>query len=278
MISLLLTLALAQEAPAIVPEAAPLDEDELGEPEPVRREGIFEVPVMEVIVTDEAAVEMARQAVDQELRDLGYEAQRRRDDRTVYISEVGWENKVVVHDDGWMYFRKRPPHVRKPPTPQGAWWDGVPVVEWTPCILMPLLCVSTGTLGVRPQLVEQNKEDVVEGTAYEMRDYADTIAAEALGRKLNEEIPDWLDMLWHQGIDPYQDQVYETHEARRRHILEYWISRTDNVYGDAVRQVVEHYMLYEIQSSQDPFTQDEIAWANAERRCERELVLEELTW
>ncbi len=281
MTSLLLTLAFAQEAPGeggpSVPEAPPLDADEVGEQDPVLRDGIFEVPVMEVVITDEAAVQMARQAVDQELKDLGYDARRRRDDRTVYISDVGWENKVVVHDDGWMYFRKRPPHIRKPSN-EGAWWDGVPVVEWTPCIVMPLLCVSAGTMGVRPQLSEQNKEDVVEGTAYEMRDYADTIAAEALGHKLNEEIPDWLDTLWHQGLDERQGLLFESHEARRKHILEYWLSRTDNAYGDAVRQVVEHYMLYEIQSSSHPFTQDEIAWANAERRCQRELVLEELPW
>lgn len=270
----LATLALAQEA---LPEAPPLDQDEIGEQEQVARDGIFEVPMLEIIVTDERAVQMARQAVDQELVDLGYEAKRRRDDRTVYISDVGWENKVIVHDDGWMYFRKRPPHIRKPEN-EGAWWDGVPVVEWTPCILMPLLCVSAGTVGVRPQLSEQNKEDVVEGTAYEMRNYADTIAAEAMGRKLNEEIPNWLDTLWYQGVDEHQGTRFETHAERRQRILEYWLSRNDNEYGDAVRQVVEHYMLYEIQASDHPFTDEEIATANARRHCQRELVLQELPW
>lgn len=276
MILLSLTLALAQDD-ASTPEAPPLDQDELGAQEEVVRDGIFEVPIMEVVITDERAVQMARQAVEQELVDLGYEAKRRRDDRTVYVSDVGWENKVIVHDDGWMYFRKRPPHVRKPEI-EGAWWNGVPVVEWGPCLLAPFLCVSAGTVGVRPQLSEQNKEEVVEGTAQEMRDYADTIAAEALGRKLNEEIPDWLDAVWHQGVDPRNDTALPTPEARRAHILEFWISRTDNAYGDAVRQVVEHYMLYEIQSSTDPFTQNEIDQANARRRCQRELVLEELPW
>lgn len=273
MLLCLLGLTLAAD----LPQAGELDEEDTRlEPE-ITRDSFGTPAAMEIIVTDERAVQEARQVVDEELREMGYTKTRRRDDRTVYLHETGWRNKVIVHDDGWMYMRKRPPHIKKPEK-AGAWWDGVPVVEWTPCLVAPFACVSVGTLGVRPKLVEQDKERVVESAGRDVVAFADAIAGRELAIKVFEVIPERLDAIWYEGVDPERSVSYPTPEERRRAILEFWISRTDNEYGDAVRVAVEQYMLYEIQTSATPYTADEIAWANATRRCERELLLADSPW
>lgn len=262
---------------ADLPPAADLDEDDTRVGEEIQRDSYGSQPALEIIVTDERIVQEARQEVEDQLVDMGYTKTRRRDDRTVYLHETGWRNKVIIHDDGWMYMRKRPPHIKKPNVP-GAWWDGVPVVEWAPCLLNPFACVSAGTVAVRPKLSEQDKERVVETAGRDVVEFADAIAGRELAIKIFEVIPERLDAIWYEGVDPEGDVPYTSPEDRRRAILELWISRTDNEYGDAVRVAVEQYMLYEIQTSSNPYTPEEIAWANATRRCQRELTLEESPW
>lgn len=261
-----------------LPEAPALDEDDTSRSDEVLYDGLaYRVPELDVLVTDEAAVEEARQAIRTELLQLGYSA-KRRGDRVVYHHETSWRNTVVIHDDGWMYVRKRNPHIRKPSASRDTWWEGVPVVEWGPCLLNPLACVSLGGWAVRPQLIEQDKERVAYAAGDLVADYGDAVAGRELAKKVNEDIPDWLDGVWYEGIDAWRGLPYDSPEDRRRVILDYWLSRTDNPYGDAVRVAVEQYMVYEIQTSPTPYTDGEIAWANANRRCQRELVLPESPW
>ncbi|HJN74540.1 MAG TPA: hypothetical protein QGF58_11455 [Myxococcota bacterium] len=272
---LCLTIALAGE----LPEAADLDAEETRMGDEVVYDGLaFNVPELQILVSDDAAVAEARNAIAKELIAMGYSA-RRKGDRVFYHHDTGWRNTVVIHDDGWMYIRKRNPHIQKPRTIRGAWWEGVPVVEWTPCLVNPLACVSLGSWTVRPQLIEQDKERVAGAAGGLVADYGDAVAGRELAKKVYEDLPDWLDGIWYEGTDAWHDvPPYETPEERRRAILDYWISRTDNPYGDAVRVAVEQYILFEIQTSPTPYTDDEIAWANATRRCERELVLPEAPW
>lgn len=270
----LLSIAFAADTP----EAGALDADETRVGEPVVYDGlVFNVPEIDILVSDEMAVQEAREAIAKELVAMGYAA-KRKGDRIFYEHETSWRNTVIIHDDGWMYIRKRRPHVRRPAINAGKWWEDVPVIEWSPCLLNPLACVSLGGFTVRPQLIEQDKERVAESAGDLVADYGDAIAGRELAKKIYEEIPDWLDGVWYDGVDSWKNVPIETPSDRRRTILDFWISRTDNPYGNAVRVTVEQYMLYEIQTSNTPFTADEIAWANDTRHCERELVLPESPW
>jgi hypothetical protein len=264
----LLSLTLAQ-----TPTAPALDEDDTRRTEDqVEREGLFEEPDLEIVVIDDQAVKRAAEEMGQELEDLGYEKARRRGDRTVYTHDTGWRHKVVVHDDGWVYFRQRPPHVRKPDMDTA--WSDLPVVPWLICAPMPTACVSLGTVAVRRQLKHQDKERTMQATGDELRVFADAVANEALATRLYEEVPALLDSIWLHGVHPEAPEtVLETREQRRRAVLDFWLSRTDNPYGDAVRIVVETYMIYEIQFSDAPFTPEELEWANAARTCQRSLEI-----
>lgn len=269
------TLCLTQLPPAwgqSTPPAPDLDEDDTArtEPQPEQEE---EPQGEVVIVLGERQSKEALEAMDKQLRDLGYDTVRRRNGRTIYLHETDWRNKVIVDDDGYMYFRQRPPHFVAPPE-TGFRYDDWPVFPYLICVVVPTACVSGGTLVVRPSLKEQDKERTVEASEDELRLYADALAAEALTTRLYDEVPSLLDGIWLEGVhaeDP--EAVLDTPQQRRAAILDFWLSRSDNPYGDAVREVVEAYMVYVINESEHPYTRAEISAANAARSCARELVL-----
>ena len=246
MLLLLTTLAFAQATP----EAPELDEDETALAGHVPRAA--PQAGMEITVYGEMEVGKARKALNQQLIDLGYVPRQSKGGRTVYVHEDGWRQKLVVDDDGHVYFRQRAPHF--------ANQAGVKF--------------NFGSIPRNPRLKLQDKEQALVASQDELVRYGDALAGEALLVRLYEEVPDLLDAIWLEGKHLEQPGLtLPDAVSRRKAILQFWISRTDNPYGDAVREVVEAYMVYVINDSSEPFTDEEIAWANATRRCERPLVL-----
>lgn len=267
MLLLLTTLAFAQTTPS----APELDEDETARTEDAPA-GPPEAG-MEITVYGEAEVIQAKKALNQQLVDLGYTPRRRQDGRTVYVHEDGWRQKLIMDDDGYVYFRQRPPHITGPPE-TGLAYDDWPILPWGTCILFPAACMNAGSIPRNPRLKLQDKERTLVASQDELVRYADALAGQALTVRLYEEVPDLLDGIWLRGEHLEKPEMELPDPAsRRKAILEFWISRTDNVYGDAVREVVEAYMVYVINDSADPFTDEEIAWANETRTCLRPLVL-----
>ncbi|MCB9758417.1 MAG: hypothetical protein H6739_01120 [Alphaproteobacteria bacterium] len=281
--TLLLALLALSTARAQDPGALPADDggdldptETAIEGEQLEVERMFEAPDLEIMVFGESDVIQARQEVEQRLLDMGYTKGRRRGDRTVYVNEVNYKPKVIVHDDGWMYMRRQPPRIEAPEI--DAWFSDVPVVKWMPCLVVPTACVRVGGWVISPRKYAHHKEFVVEGTKDEMRAYADAIAGLALNERIYEELPGQLDLIWYGGIHPADARPLSTFAERRAVILELWESRADNIYGDAVREAIELYIAYEVQASEHPFTEEEIRRVNAERHCQRALELPETSW
>lgn len=262
------TLVQAQDTPS----APDLDEDETARTEDMPDQTQPKADA-EIIVRGELEVRQAKTALNQQLVDLGYTPRRRKDGRTVYIHEDGWRQKLIMDDDGYVYFRQRPPHITGPPE-TGLAYDDWPILPWGTCILFPAACVNVGSIPRNQRLKLKDKERTMVASQDELVRYADALAGEALAVRLYEEVPDLLDSIWLEGEHLEQPELELPDAAsRRKAILEFWISRTDNAYGDAVREVVEAYMVYVVNDSSEPFTAEEIAWANETRRCERALVL-----
>ena len=263
------TLVQAQGTPA----APDLDEDETsraGDASPQEQAPRADA---EIIVHGELEVQQAKKALNKQLVDLGYTPRRRSDGRTVYIHQDGWRQKLIMDDDGYVYFRQRPPHVTGPPE-TGLVYDDWPILPWTTCVFFPPACINIGSVPRNHRLKLKDKERTLVASQDELVRYADALAGEALADRLYEEVPDLLDAIWLEGRHLEQPELeLPDASSRRQAILEFWISRTDNSYGDAVREVVEAYMVYVVNDSSEPFTAEEIAWANATRRCERLLVL-----
>lgn len=246
--------------------------------EAFERDGLFDYepeydgPVGEtIVVTDEAEVKRRQAELVESLEGLGYEKKRGRDGRTVYVTDTPWEPKVIVDDDGWMIMRRRPVVLTDPDLPDHWWFSDTPV-EYLTCVVAPHLCVRLGGLVISPKKLGHKKAAVVMASEDELRAWGDAIADHALSERLYEGLPEELDRIWYEGVTA-DGLTLGAPEQRRAHILELWISRTDNRWGDAARGAIEAYMEYVIQESPHPYTAAEIEAANARRTCQRALVL-----
>jgi len=275
MISLLSVLLLGLSGPVFADDAG-LDEDEMALPDEgtFERDGLFEFdgPMGEtIIVTDEAEVHRRQQEFVNELRNLGYKEKKGKDGRTVYVSETPWKPKVIVDDDGWMVLKRRPIVLTDPDLPEHWWFSDTPV-EYVTCVVAPHLCIRMGGLVISKRKLTHHKAAVVNATQDEMTEWGDAIADHSLSERLYTELPDQLDLLWYEGKAP-DGQMLASWEERRAWILDLWVTRTDNQWGDAARDALEGYMTYVIQDSMNPYTAQEIADANARKTCLRVLVL-----
>lgn len=270
--SLLLTVLL----PAALAQDTGLDTGDLALPgdERFERDGLFDFEVPEgetIIVTDEAEVRRRQEQLVESLEELGYKKKRGRDGRTVYVTDTPWEPKVIVDDDGWMIMRRRPIVLTDPDLPEHWWFSDTPL-EYLSCVVAPQLCVRLGGLVVSKKKLGHKKSAVVAASEDELRAWGDAIADRALSQRIYEELPAELDRIWYEGVSAEGEPIGGPRERRAR-ILELWLSRTDNRWGDAARGAIEAYMEFVIQESGEPYTAEEIEAANARRTCRRALVL-----
>jgi hypothetical protein len=66
----------------------------------------------------------------------------------------------------------------------------------------------------------------------------------------------------------------ETAVERKAEMLRYWESRTENRWGNRVRATIEVFIREEVQYSETPFTEEEVARFNITRKCKAALDLE----
>jgi len=268
MFYLLTLIALADDTGLSPEETALPDDGELVE------DRIFMLPEGEtIIVTDESEVAAARLELTEALTRSGYEKKRARGGRTVYVAEAPWKPKVIVDEDGWMLMRRRPVVLTRPDLPD-VWFADTPL-EYLTCVVAPPLCVRIGGLVISDRKLNHRKAEIMAHAGDELNAWSEAKASLYAQTRLFEELPAALDTVWYEGLTPEGESLPGVAE-RKAWILELWMTRTDNDWGDAARGVVEDFMAYVIQASNEPFTEAEIAAANARRTCRRELHLPEI--
>lgn len=242
MLQLLLHAALAQEPPADEEEAA-------GDPD-------------EMIVFGDLVEQERRQELTETLLDLGYRPGKRRDNgRVVYRPEVAWHPSVIIDDDGYAILKRSP--VRFEP-----WIDlKSEPLEWVSCVPpFTVMCVRIGGWMVSNRKLNHKKEFVAEGIDPTLDAWREVLVANAMGRRLNEEIPDMLEGIWLRGEVPLGEPL-ETPEQRRAAVLTFWASRACTPEGAAARQTAADFLEYVVQSSPHPVTAEEKAQAEAANLC-----------
>jgi hypothetical protein len=210
-------------------------------------------PSEEITVWGEA-VERARQAVVDQVVGLGYDKVRDRGDRTVLRHELGYKGKVVLYDDGRLAVRRTPPKGRKL-DPIG----GTRIRPYFLCLIDPWACVDLGSWSVSDRRWGQTEDGVVEATADPLGALGDRMADAALATRL-EDIPQALDALWTRGAPLQGTDPVPTYRERRAALLAFWDSRTETVWGQAVRDAVAAFVRAEVQPGDHPFTAEEQAW------------------
>lgn len=242
---LLASLARADDAPA---------PDSSSEPE---------VPPSATIVIEADRIRRAREALFQTLKTEGYTRKERVGEYTVFKNTSPWKPQVWVHDDGWVSVKRQPPRVH---SPFHTFSDQGSPAEYLLCVIMPTACVSMGGWLLGEHKYERQEQLVLDSTHAQVRALNDAVAREALSNRVEEQIPADLDRIWQDGARSVAD----------RHLLlyTYWDTRTDTEEGDAARQAIENYLDAVVQTSQNPFTDEELTALNTRRQSELPLHLD----
>lgn len=232
-----------------------------GDPAPVR-EGTDNGNV--IIVYGDLLVEQARQELISQLRDEGYTELIDKGDHLILRNQAAWKGDVLIYDDGWVQMKRQPLQVDSPELPyahQGS------ALAWAHCVIFPTICVKPGgwTLTRRRWL---GVEDGTMGSiASDAQIYGDRVADRSVDQRANG-LPAKLEALWNDGTPLVGDgPALATPAERKGALLDYWESRTDTVWGDRVRASIDAFVRAEVQTSDAPFTADEIAAFNARRHC-----------
>jgi hypothetical protein len=131
-------------------------------------------------------------------------------------------------------------------------------------------CIQVGGQVIGKRKLAHHKEDIVRATRYEMKEWQQAVVAHAMDKRLNTELPDLLDAIWHTGHPSEDEGVFlETPAQRREAILNFWSNRSCVPEGASVREVVATYIEREIQTSQSPATTEEVQQANESQRCDK---------
>jgi hypothetical protein len=264
-LSLLLALlapASAEEGAAGAPEAGAPEEEAPPDPDSAPPPLWAPVGRDELIVRGEEEVLRYRAQVFQSLVEEGYRRRIRRGDRTIFLSEDPWKPRVIVHDDGWVYFRREPPRVH---APGRSYADQGSPAAYLLCIIAPTSCVSVGGWLVSPRKLNAVKAELLDTTKDEVRSMNDAVARRELGQRLYADIPRDLEQVWSREDLPASE--------RRALLFEYWDSRTETPEGDAAKEAVASFLRGVVQQSETPFTEAELAALNAKRQSLHPLSL-----
>jgi hypothetical protein len=221
-------------------------------------------PAAEEITVWAERIEAARDAVVQDIQELGYTRNtRERDGKTVFVHEEGWKGKVVLYDDGRIATRRTGVSGREMEPIAGT-----RIRPYFLCAIVPTACVRAGSWYVSDRRWMQIEDEVARETAQTVTQLNDRMA-DAATASVVASLPDKLERLWTAGAPLQGEASLQSWEARRQAVLSYWDSRTETAWGEEVRKVIEAFVRGEIQRSEHPYTEQEIAAFEASRRSSR---------
>jgi hypothetical protein len=232
------------------------------------QESTEELPVVEedteeeMIIEEDLQVERARAQLDRRMRDLGYKEGKDKGDRVIYRPETSWKPSVVVHDEAFVIIRRTPPRFE-------PWVKSRAPIAYLSCIppFTPMCLRVQGVL-VSKRRLQHHKTNVTESIEPMVYTWREAIVDRAMKFRVEEELPGILDAVWYEGrpLDSREPLLADA-ASRRSEILTLWSSRTCTPEGDQVRAVVADYLVWEVQRSQTPANEAEIAEANEACPC-----------
>ena len=216
--------------------------------------------VQTMVIYAEHLAAQARKRVIDEAEALGYRRVIEKNGRTILRHDATWHGEVVLHDDGRVEVKRQP--VRFEP----------PVAKVTPasylaCILVPL-CIRPGGQLVSPRRYHQFEREAWTTLSEPVASWNDRIADAAIDAKL-ANLPERLEALWSRGEPIEGDKPLADAASRRRALLDLWDSRTENDWGERIREGIEAFVREVIEPSASPYTAAEREAFEARRKSTR---------
>ena len=208
-----------------------------------------------IVVESFGTVAERRAELEASLGDLGYRTKKNRGDWTIYVSEVPWYPQVMVHQSGYMRIKRRPVHFRLPDLPD--WGGAEKPLELALCLIQPTSCIRLQGMLVSKRRLRHKEEEVVNVTRRQVAQFQDSLANAALSERL-AGMNEVLLRLWREGVHPQFDEELADKASRRAALVVLWQEPADNAWGDRVRAHIEVFVDDVVQSSEAPFTQEEV--------------------
>jgi|TARA_B110000495_G_scaffold201212_1_gene218140 hypothetical protein len=221
-------------------------------------------PSETITIYGEARIARQRGEMIRTLKHLGYRETKRKNGRTTLRPRIPYRPTVVLDDDAWMQIKRSPIRIDPPGSTNWRYLWCLPPFTITAA------CIQVGGQVIGKRKLAHHKEDIVRATRYEMKEWQQAVVAHAMDQRLNTELPDLLDSIWHTGHSSDTDGAFlETPAQRREAIFNFWANRSCVPEGTSVRELVATYIEREIQTSQFPAPSEELQNANDAQRCDK---------
>lgn len=261
-----------RRAVAPVPQRAWDDPEPVGPPGWEALEGGAEVlpptpddpAAVQVTVWGRAAIQRARQRVDDRMGELGWRKRGTRSDGTsLFIAPEAWMGSVLIGPDGTMRFRRRLVWATPQRTVAGPQTSAIPYADRV-VRTGEVDQVTTGGLygPASRQRLRGPRTRVREGVEPELVALRVAIAETAI-RDVLAALPLRLDRLWSEGEPLAGPAMLPTPEDRRAAIVAYWASRPATPEGRLAQRAVVDFVVEVVQRSRHPMTPEELAAARA---------------
>lgn len=214
----------------------------------------------EEVVVWGAAVTRARDEVERQIIALGYDVVKDKGDVTVFRSSTAWKGKVVLSDEGTLQVRRTGPRFHEMEPMPGTRFRPYPL-----CLVVPTACMAAGSWYVSGRRWGQIEDHVADATAAPLQELSSAMADQAVDDRL-AALPDALEALWVEGVPLAGETRLATPADRRAALFVYWDTRTENEWGNQVRVLVADFVLGRVMQSEEPFTLQEMAMFQANRR------------
>lgn len=202
----------------------------------------------EILVIGERRLAETRRQLAQQLQGKGYLKIWSVGDRTWYLHPKLWKPGVVVHDEGFARIRVRRliPLPEPPIEGMGGEGDSGPTV------------VVQSRFLVQPQRqIQQQRTRLAQDLEPHLREIR--AATWQLAQRQRElDLRDALAGIWIDGIDRH-GATMPTYRARRAALAARWLHTADGEAGRWARGLIGAFIDDEVQASDHPFTQREIA-------------------
>lgn len=219
-----------------------------------------------VYIRDTLSVVEARQALTETLQDQGYHRDTQRDGDLIFRHGDSWRPVVVVKPDGHVKTRRRG-FVWSPP---GAQWDpdrpkAANLACLTPWTLVS--CMSIQGLVMDNRKMQGQRTQVATLVHDDVEQLHAALADEHVSARLHRD----LSRIWHGGEDLLGNPLPE-YDQRRAAIGELWATRAPTEWGERAQDLIERFILLEVQASNVPFTDAEAEHWEAIAATERSIV------